>query len=93
MELKMKNKKEREQQILIQYQKDIQNMSIECDSDENKNLNITNIIKSINNICKDELLQNKSINTLSLNNIVIKGALSLDFFRVAVKMALENAAK
>ena len=30
----MKNKKEREKQILIQHQKEIQNMSIECDSDE-----------------------------------------------------------
>ena len=68
-ELKMKNKKEREKQILIQHQKEIQNMSIECDSDENQNLN--NIIKNINN--KDnELSQNKSINSLSLNNIIIK---------------------
>ena len=72
MELKMKKKKEREQQILSQKQKEIQNMSIKYDSEENQddlnNINSNNMNKSND----DELFYNKSINSLFLNNNIIK---------------------
>jgi serine/threonine protein kinase len=72
MELKMKKKKEREQQILSQKQKEMQNMSIKYESEGNQddlnNINNNNINKSND----DELFYNKSINSLFINNNLVK---------------------
>lgn len=68
------------------------------------NLNVSKIEKDVKNdkkiksLLKEDHDDAEALNVegtpcFYINNIVIKGALSLDFFRVAVKMALENAAK
>ena len=72
MEVKMKQKKEREEQIIIQKQRQLQNMSIKYDSEDNKeeSNNINNITKNaLNKTNDDELLYNKSINSLFLSNL------------------------
>ena len=69
-EMKMKQKKEYEKQMLLQKQKEQQNMSIECDIQDNKE----DLVNRDNNIDKDnndEILFNKSINSLFFDNLNI----------------------
>ena len=70
-EMKMKQKKEYEKQMILQKQKEQQNMSIECDIQDNKEdlVNRDNNIDNKDN--DDEILFNKSINSLFFGNLNI----------------------
>ena len=65
IELRMKKKKEREEQILLQKQKEILNMSIKYENKEDINSINKNNINKYND---EELIYNKSINSLFINN-------------------------
>ena len=68
-EMKMKQKKDYEKQMILQKQKEQQNMSIECDIQDNKEelVNRDNNIDNKDN--DDEILFNKSINSLFFGNL------------------------